>query len=329
MKLSRIISGILAAAMLCCDISMNAAASYGNLSADCGYSDEEIEKSKVKPVITVSHEVITLKDAEKNPKRTVSVSVSGADLKYAATGFHIYFDKRLSLTITPYRSVECVSGNATAALTTVPATIDPTASEYDMKGIFVTTSGVKNNGKDGIMWKLSLTLPDDAAPGDVYPIDILYKANDLHRDTFQSFETDKASSLMRAYTFTQGIYNPLYNNNFKAHDDDIVQCHALADIAKDMDGYIAIADRLLGDVNDDGSVDSSDASDVLAEYSRLQTGKESGFTDVQVSVGDVNGDGAIDSSDASEILRFYSYVQTGGSLLNMTEWLKFENDTES
>ena len=70
---------------------------------------------------------------------------------------------------------------------------------------------------------------------------------------------------------------------------------------------------LLGDVDNDGAVNSSDASLVLAEYARLATGADSMFTALQQYAADVNTDNAIDSSDASAILSYYAFVATGGS----------------
>lgn len=67
----------------------------------------------------------------------------------------------------------------------------------------------------------------------------------------------------------------------------------------------------LGDVNNDNSVDASDASLVLVEYSALQTGKESTLTATEKIAADVIGDGSIDASDASEILRYYAESSTG------------------
>ncbi|MBE6861733.1 MAG: hypothetical protein E7497_02385 [Ruminococcus sp.] len=72
-------------------------------------------------------------------------------------------------------------------------------------------------------------------------------------------------------------------------------------------------DCLLGDVDNDGAVNSSDASLVLAEYARLATGADSTFTSIQEYAADVNTDNAIDSSDASAILGYYAYIATGGS----------------
>ena len=67
----------------------------------------------------------------------------------------------------------------------------------------------------------------------------------------------------------------------------------------------------LGDVNEDGKVDSVDASLVLAEYSAIQTGEGSKLTYAQSLAADVNKDGRTDSSDASGILEYYSCVSTG------------------
>ena len=68
---------------------------------------------------------------------------------------------------------------------------------------------------------------------------------------------------------------------------------------------------MLGDVNEDGSVDSSDASLVLAEYAKIQTGGAGEFTKTQLEAADVNKDDVVDSSDASKILAYYAMISTG------------------
>ncbi|MBQ3139425.1 MAG: leucine-rich repeat protein [Ruminococcus sp.] len=67
----------------------------------------------------------------------------------------------------------------------------------------------------------------------------------------------------------------------------------------------------LGDVNEDGKVDSADASLVLAEYALIQTGGDLTFTEKQKNAADVNKDGKTDSSDASKILEYYAAISTG------------------
>ncbi len=79
-------------------------------------------------------------------------------------------------------------------------------------------------------------------------------------------------------------------------------------------------DFKLGDVNNDSKIDSSDASLILAEFSRIQTGALSPFTDEQIKAADVNLDEKIDSSDASMLLAYYAYVQTGGEIVDFKVW---------
>lgn len=78
---------------------------------------------------------------------------------------------------------------------------------------------------------------------------------------------------------------------------------------------------ILGDVNDDGMVDATDASAVLAEYANLSTGGGGTFSDNQKSAGDVNFDNMIDATDASQILSFYAYLSTGGIEKDMMKWI--------
>lgn len=75
--------------------------------------------------------------------------------------------------------------------------------------------------------------------------------------------------------------------------------------------FVAIG--MFGDVDDDGAINSSDASLVLREYALIATGGAPTFTKVQKIVADVNADGVFDSSDASGILAYYAYTATGGT----------------
>ena len=66
-----------------------------------------------------------------------------------------------------------------------------------------------------------------------------------------------------------------------------------------------------GDVNGDGSVNSIDASQIMAEYSLLSTDKENAmFASWQTTAGDLNNDGSVNSIDASLVMAYYSYVST-------------------
>ena len=80
----------------------------------------------------------------------------------------------------------------------------------------------------------------------------------------------------------------------------------------------------LGDVDNDSTVSSSDASLVLAEYAALSTSGESILDAKQKKAADVNGDETIDASDASLILAYYAYVSTGGTETDMEKWLALD-----
>lgn len=79
------------------------------------------------------------------------------------------------------------------------------------------------------------------------------------------------------------------------------------------DQKIVVSDRMLGDVNKDGIIDSVDASAVLGEYASLSTeGGESTFTIEQTNSANINADEFVDSVDASSVLSYYAYLSTSG-----------------
>lgn len=80
----------------------------------------------------------------------------------------------------------------------------------------------------------------------------------------------------------------------------------------------------LGDVDSDGSVNSVDASLVLAEYAAISTNGTLAFDDKAKKAADVNKDGKIDSTDASSILEFYAYTSIGGTETDMEKWIESE-----
>ena len=70
----------------------------------------------------------------------------------------------------------------------------------------------------------------------------------------------------------------------------------------------------VGDVNNDGIVDASDASDILSVYAALSTGEEVGLTMEELMLADVNNDGMTDATDSSDVLNYYAFVSTGGDI---------------
>ena len=84
----------------------------------------------------------------------------------------------------------------------------------------------------------------------------------------------------------------------------------------------------LGDTSGDGLIDAKDASEILAEYSRLSTNAAAEFKDSRAVAADVDKNGKIDSSDASKVLQYYSYLSIGGTR-GFAEYLADPNAEET
>ncbi len=84
-------------------------------------------------------------------------------------------------------------------------------------------------------------------------------------------------------------------------------------------------DFSIGDVNNDGIVDASDASEILKEYAAAATGNPSVLSEAQKKAADVDNNGIIDSSDASCLLAYYAYAATDPNALSAEEIYKKYN----
>ena len=169
-----------------------------------------------------------------------TVKVSGASAQYGATGLRVHYSDKLLLATNHLGRIAVEPGEAVEKLARSNPVEDPTAPA-GMKGFFAATAGKANYGVDGTMWTFSFTLSDDVEPGDVLPIDIVFRASESGWDRFSRIEDDAAGRNMEAYLFTKGIYTAVHTNAF-ATGADVAACAALAGIAGDADGYIAIAD---------------------------------------------------------------------------------------
>ncbi len=121
------------------------------------------------------------------------------------------------------------------------------------------------------------------------------------------------------YTFSNGFDSTIdehyyFNGTIYGYENSTAQAYA----EKYNRNFVSLGEyveieTILGDIDGDGVINSSDASNVLAAYALIATGGDSPFTDEQMKAADVNKDGAVDSSDASSILAYYAYTATGGT----------------
>lgn len=176
---------------------------------------------------------------------TCSMSISGTNKKYSATGISIGHDNRLEL-IKYNNGKEFVTGDALINFDTgfISSSYQKDAIN-NMSLLFIATAGGEGEyGLDGTMCYFKVKIPENAKKGDVYPIDISYGFYEEGEGGCFRDEDDKKfkTSLTEIYLFSKGIYNMRYNCNFIAKESDFEKCHALADIPGCYDGYIAIAD---------------------------------------------------------------------------------------
>ncbi|MDE5936875.1 MAG: hypothetical protein K2G83_05675 [Ruminococcus sp.] len=216
------------------------AASASSMSAFAtGYTGEgNADAAVTKPTITLDKIVVTADEAA-NKQVDINLSVSGADEAYCSTGFHIYWDSRLKLATDTRGYAMVKKGDALEKLANDDPTADPSASQQNMSGYFVCTGAKSDLGFDGVMWTFSFVLPEDAAAGDVYPLDIIYKSTPNAEDLFMNKAEDEDGKNMQAYAFTKGIYSS-DNPTFAADAADVAKVPALADIDSTYDGYIAV-----------------------------------------------------------------------------------------
>ena len=200
--------------------------------------------AKTNPVLTINvegkgNEVVYDKASDIAGKTiTCTLDVSGANLKYASTGLHVFFDDRYELVLNE-KGKAATKGAAIEDIMPAAPKEDPTAPE-GFKGFFVATAGEEDAGHDGTMWTFQLKVPEDAKKGDVFPIDIIYR-NEGAEDLFINKAVDEDGCNMQASAFVKGIFNP--DRAFGASAANVEKVAALANINTTMDAYVAIADE--------------------------------------------------------------------------------------
>lgn len=198
-------------------------------AANGGLDNAAIEASEVKPVITVSKEVITLDEAKASPTRKITLTLSGGtDDQWASSGIHVNYDPRLEIELTRSGLPAVGIGEAVCDLS-VATKEDSTAAEAGMKGVFIATAGIGDYGRDGEMYSISFKLPSDVKEGDIYPIDLFYKESESAVDVF--IDAARTNTDMQAFLFTKGIYNA--DTNPYPGDDYL-------EAGSSYDGYIAV-----------------------------------------------------------------------------------------
>ncbi len=164
---------------------------------------------------------------------------------------------------------------------------------------------------DGALWyTLSLN------PGDV-PQE--YTINTKKMTTIRFLLEDTGS----IYDFPQyALANIALNDDYSDFTDGTYAVSR--EVYTDPSEIISINDLktyVLGDINDDESINITDAAAVLSEYAKESADLDKSFTSRQKLAGDTNKDGSIDITDATYILGYYAYLSAGLGNYTLSEYI--------
>ena len=81
-------------------------------------------------------------------------------------------------------------------------------------------------------------------------------------------------------------------------------------------------EQAIGDIDGSGSVNASDAANVLIAAAKIGAGGDSGLTEAQKKAADVNGDGSINATDAAIVLQYAAYIGAGNPEIPLAEFMQ-------
>jgi len=228
--------------------------------------------------------------------QTVNISYNGPDEVVSSIAFHILWDTRMEIQ-------EC-RGNVVQDANDALNGFATLATEIKPGIVAVVSSAGGDNLYAGDMYTMTFKLPTNAKAGDLYPIGIVYKYDEKFGDLFYNADQNNAGKLHMAYVFTQGIENG-YIKVVADNTTSTTTTTTSTTTTTITTTQPQIEDYDLGDVNNDGMVDGSDATWVLREFGNVLAGKGESFAPEQFKAGDVDLNGVIDGSDATLILKFF------------------------
>lgn len=328
MKYTKILSFFTAAAMAVPTISMNSYAEGNDIAGQPSQSED-----------------VTVPDSTEKPTLTTAPAT---DVQTVTTTTIVTSEDEVAVTTTEV-TTEAVSETytTTAAVETTTVPVTTTAAETTVNAVKVDPV-CEHIIKSDINGRVFVNIPEEASADVLIEYQSPeYDAHKYYETTlsggkqyyFEIEGRDISVSDYRVYkikvTLKGGMYGmtaDVYTDTFNIPDgndnpdsfrtfsytftvDDAeseTTWNVVSDNGIDKEIAVHLNSLMLGDVNQDSSVDSSDASLVLSEYAALSTGGQSSLNDKQKKAADVNKDGVINSSDSSMILSYYAEISTGG-----------------
>lgn len=244
-------------------------------------------------------------------------------------------------------TTELLTTTTTTATTTEPVTTTATTTS-PADNVVIVKPVCEHIIKSDINGELHISVPKDATA----KVDVVYESpeydkheyynttlnggmtyslaiegRDTTEDDYRNY-TVSVSLTGGKYNMTSDVYSDKFNILDKNDNPDsyrIIKYNFTVDdkISKESftvtkneenekDIVVHLNSVMLGDVNEDSTIDSIDATAILVEYANTSTGNKPTFTSSQVIAADVNKDGFVNSTDASKILAYYAESATGG-----------------
>ena len=242
----------------------------------------------------------------------VYFSIVGATEPVSLMKFHLFYDTRLTVKENSKGEV-LTPGSKLSGFTTGSAMI------REGQLVFYAYSPENILVEDKCIFTIDFIVPEDAGPGEIYPIGLAYVDDGIVADTFIDSPRSTAGMIQMTYVFTKGIYN----GYIKMQGEKPTTTTTTTTTAPEP----WIREYMTGDVNGDGLINAVDASSVLVYYASVSSGEEGGYSYEQEQAADVNDDGVINAVDASCILAYFAYVSSSDEeLLPIYEFIIRQNE---
>lgn len=180
---------------------VNAEASTDNGSDDEMTESMELMRVKFKDIPEAeSGPVIKISDTSVKPGEIaeVTVSVTGADLKWNMCGIHITYPEVLECQlldeeqlIAKYKLGTATEFNSGFVAMDWQYNLADELVRAHNRSLFITTMFQDNNGQDGDIATFFFKVPDDAAPGTVYDLGYYYMDSDMFRNLENDMSFEK------------------------------------------------------------------------------------------------------------------------------------------
>ena len=223
-------------------------------------------------------------ELSKGVTQRVYCSIAGVKEPVSSMKFHIFYDTRLKLKKNEKGEV-LNPGRAVGGFTTGSAMVE------EGQLVFYAYSPNDIEMDKGSLFTLDFIVPENAEPGEVYPIGISYVDDGIAYDTFLNSAQDDAGKLQMAYVFTRGIYNGYIKMIGEKKTTTTTTGTTTA----------AAEDPLPGDVNCDGEISIADAV-LLCRLTAEEPCDDLTLTEQSFIAADYNLDDLITMLDAAELL---------------------------